>query len=229
MEKVAELVEKEGIEAWYTLDEKTLLGNDAEHYRKSMDVRDVWYDSGVSHECVLKQRPELAFPADMMLEGSDQHRGWFQSSLLTSVAMHGSESYKEILTHGFVVDGEGRKMSKSIGNTIVPEEVVKTLGADILRLWVAAIDYRTEIAASKEILNRISETYRRIRNTTRFLLANLHGFVPEQHMVKPEDMIMLDRWAIDKARLLQKEILEAYDSYQFHLIIQKLHHFCVVI
>ena len=228
IQKVADLVEEQGMEAWYTLDEKTLLGADAEHYRKSMDVRDVWYDSGVSHECVLKQRPELAFPADMMLEGSDQHRGWFQSSLLTSVAMNGSESYKEVLTHGFVVDGQGRKMSKSVGNVIAPEEVVKTLGADILRLWVASIDYRTEIAASKEILNRTSETYRRIRNTARFLLANLHGFDPAQHLVRAEEMLMLDRFAVDKARLVQKEILEAYDSYQFHLIVQKLHHFCVV-
>ncbi len=228
IEKVADLVEKEGIEAWYTLDEKTLLGAEAEHYRKSMDVRDVWYDSGVSHECVLKQRPELAFPADIMLEGTDQHRGWFQSSLLTSMAMNGTESYKEILTHGFVVDAEGYKMSKSIGNVIAPEEVVKSLGADILRLWVASVDYRTEITASKEILNRISETYRRIRNTARFLLANLHGFDPETHLVRPEDMLMLDRFAVDKARQVQEEIIDAYESYQFHLIVQKLHHFCVV-
>jgi isoleucyl-tRNA synthetase len=228
MEKVAQAVEKEGIEAWYTLDEKAFLGKDAEQYRKSMDVRDVWFDSGVSHECVLKQREELAFPADIMLEGSDQHRGWFQSSLLTSVAINTSESYKEILTHGFVVDGQGRKMSKSVGNVIAPEEVIKTLGADILRLWVASIDYRTEIAASKEILNRTSETYRRIRNTARFFLANLHGFDPEKHLVRPEEMIMLDRWAVDKARLVQAEILEAYNEYQFHLIVQKLHHFCVV-
>ena len=230
MEQVAQRVEKEGIEAWYALDAKDLLGNEAEadQYIKSTDVRDVWFDSGVSHECVLKQRPELAFPADIMLEGSDQHRGWFQSSLLTSVAINGSESYKEILTHGFVVDGEGRKMSKSIGNVIAPEEVIKTLGADILRLWVASIDYRTEIAASKEILNRTSETYRRIRNTARFFLSNLNNFDPSEHLVPAEEMLMLDRWAVDKARLAQKEILEAFDTYQFHTIVQKLHHFCVV-
>jgi isoleucyl-tRNA synthetase len=228
MEKVAQAVEREGIEAWYTLDEKTLLGKDAEHYRKSMDVRDVWFDSGVSHESVLKKRPELAFPADMMLEGSDQHRGWFQSSLLTSVAINTTESYKTVLTHGFVVDGQGRKMSKSIGNVIAPEEVISTLGADILRLWVASIDYRTEIAASKEILNRISETYRRIRNTARFFLANLHGFDPEKDIIQPEDMVMLDRWAVDRARSVQQDILDAYHEYQFHVIVQKLHHFCVV-
>jgi len=228
MEKVAQAVEVQGIEAWYQLDIKEFLGKDAELYRQSMDVRDVWFDSGVSHECVLKKRPELAFPADIMLEGSDQHRGWFQSSLLTAVAINGSESYKEILTHGFVVDGQGRKMSKSIGNVIAPEEVIKTLGADILRLWVASIDYRTEIAASKEILNRTSETYRRIRNTARFFLANLHGFNPENHLVRAEEMLMLDRWAVDKARILQAEILDAYHQYQFHVVVQKLHHFCVV-
>lgn len=228
MEQVAQLVEKEGIEAWYSLDPKSLLGADADLYQQSMDVRDVWFDSGVSHECVLKQREELAFPADIMLEGSDQHRGWFQSSLLTAVAINGSESYKEILTHGFVVDGQGRKMSKSIGNVIAPDEVIKTLGADILRLWVASIDYRNEIAASKEIFNRTSEAYRRIRNTARFLLANLHNFDPQQHLVAPEDMLKLDRWAIDRARRTQEEIIEAYNTYQFHTIVQKLHHFCLL-
>lgn len=227
MEKVAERVEKEGIEAWYTLDPKEVLGAEADQYQKTMDVLDVWFDSGVSHECVLKVRPELTFPADIVLEGSDQHRGWFQSSLLTSVAINGRESYKEVLTHGFVVDGHGRKMSKSLGNVIAPEEVIQTLGADILRLWVASIDYRYEISASKEILNRMSEAYRRIRNTARFLLANLHGFDPEKDLLSPEQMIMLDRWAVDKTRLIQEEILEAYSTYQFHAVVQKLHNFCV--
>lgn len=227
MEKVAEQVEKQGIEAWYTLDAQALLGSEAEAYQKSMDVLDVWFDSGVTHECVLKARPELAFPADIVLEGSDQHRGWFQSSLLTSVAINGKESYKEVLTHGFVVDGHGRKMSKSLGNVIAPEEVIQTLGADILRLWVASIDYRYEISASKEILNRMSEAYRRIRNTARFLLANLDGFDPEQHLLPPEQMLMLDRWAVDKTRIIQEEILEAYSTYQFHAVVQKLHNFCV--
>jgi len=226
MEKVAQQVEKQGMEAWYSLDQKELLGKDADQYQKSMDVLDVWFDSGVSHECVLRVRPELAFPADIVLEGSDQHRGWFQSSLLTSIAINGTESYKEVLTHGFVVDGQGRKMSKSLGNVIAPEEVIQTLGADILRLWVASIDYRYEISASKEILNRMSEAYRRIRNTARFLLANLHGFDPAQHLLEPDEMLSLDRWAVDKARMVQEEILEAYSTYQFHLIIQKLHNFC---
>jgi len=227
MEKVAVQVETQGIEAWYTLEPKELLGNEADQYQKIMDVLDVWFDSGVSHECVLKVRPELAFPADIVLEGSDQHRGWFQSSLLTSVAINGKESYKEVLTHGFVVDGHGRKMSKSLGNVIAPEEVIQTLGADILRLWVASIDYRYEISASKEILNRMSEAYRRIRNTVRFLLANLNGFDPENDLLPPEKMIMLDRWAVDKTRLIQHEILKDYATYQFHAVVQKLHNFCV--
>ena len=227
MEKVAERVEKGGIEAWYKLDAKEILGSDAENYQAITDVLDVWFDSGVSHECVLKERPELAFPADIVLEGSDQHRGWFQSSLLTSVAINDCESYKEVLTHGFVVDGHGRKMSKSLGNVIAPEEVIQTLGADILRLWVASIDYRYEISASKEILSRMSESYRRIRNTARFLLSNLNGFDPQKDLVPAEDMLWLDRFAVEQTRKIQQEILEAYSTYQFHLVVQKLHQFCI--
>lgn len=227
MEKVAQQVEEKGIEAWYTCDSEALLGNDAKNYEKIFDTLDVWFDSGVSHECVLKTRPELTFPADIVLEGSDQHRGWFQSSLLSSIAINDEASYHEVLTHGFVVDGQGRKMSKSIGNVIAPEEVIKTLGADILRLWVASIDYRYEIAASKEILSRTSEAYRRIRNTTRFLLANLHDFNPEQDLIPIKEMLKLDQWAIDQAAHIQKDIIEAYETYQFHIVIQKLHQFCV--
>lgn len=227
MEKVAKLVEQKGIEAWFELDPITLLGDDAAQYHRSMDVLDVWFDSGVIHECVLRQHPQLVFPADMVLEGSDQHRGWFHSQLLTSIAMTQHEPYRTVLTHGYVVDGQGRKMSKSVGNVIAPEEVIQTLGADILRLWVASIDYRTEIAASKETLTRTSETYRRIRNTARFLLANLHGFDPVANLVSPNDMLQLDRWAVDRARQIQADILQAYQSNQFHIIVQKLHHFCV--
>lgn len=226
MEKVAKLVEKDGMEAWHHLDLESLLGSEAEQYKKVTDVLDVWFDSGVSHECVLKIRPELKFPADIILEGSDQHRGWFQSSLLTSVAINGVEPYKEVLTHGFVVDGQGRKMSKSLGNVIAPEDVIQTLGADILRLWVASVDYRYEISASKEILSRMSEAYRRIRNTARFLLANLHDFDPEKHLLPPSEMLVLDRFIVDKTRRIQKEILDAYQTYQFHVIIQKIHNFC---
>lgn len=227
MEKVAKRVQEQGIEGWFALDAKELLAQEADHYQKSTDVLDVWFDSGVTHECVLRARPELAFPADIVLEGSDQHRGWFHSLLLTSVAINGQAPYKEVLTHGFVVDGQGRKMSKSVGNVIAPEEVIQSLGADVLRLWVASVDYRTEITASKEILTRTSEAYRRIRNTARFLLANLHGFDPGQHLVQSDDMLMLDRFIMDKARSVQEEILEAYATYQFHLITQKLHNFCV--
>lgn len=227
IEKVAVRVEQHGIEGWYTLDAKELLGSEAETYKKSNDVLDVWFDSGVSHECVLKQRDELTYPADIVLEGSDQHRGWFQTSLLTAVAINDEESYHQVLTHGFTVDGQGRKMSKSLGNVIAPEEIIKTLGADILRLWVASVDYRGEIPASQEIFTRTSEMYRRMRNTARFFLANLNGFNPEKDLLPADDMLALDRWAVDKARRLQQEIQEAYDSYQFHAFVQKVHQFCV--
>lgn len=228
IDKIASLIEKDGVDAWYNLDNKTLLGADADNYKKCMDVLDVWFDSGVTHDCVLRKNSGLSFPADMYLEGSDQHRGWFQSSLLTSVAISGHEPYKTVLTHGYVIDIEGRKMSKSLGNVIVPEKIIKTLGADILRLWVASIDYRTEINVSEEILTRTSETYRRLRNTARFLLSNLEGFDPAKHSVKADEMLALDRWAVNRARTLQEEVIRAYETYQFHLIYQKVHHFCVV-
>ena len=228
MEKMADLIEQKGIEAWFELDANEWLGKEAQHYQKNGDVLDVWFDSGVVPECVAKVSDALHYPVDMVLEGSDQHRGWFQTQLLTATAINGREPYREVLTHGFVVDSKGHKMSKSLGNVIAPEEVVKTLGADVLRLWVASVDYKTEIAASNEIMARTSETYRRIRNTARFLLANLHGFDPDKQLLQPDDMLMLDRWVVDRARSIQEEILQAYDSYQFHLIVQKLHHFCVI-
>jgi isoleucyl-tRNA synthetase len=228
IEKVATRVEKEGVDAWFSLDPSELLGDDAKHYKKCTDILDVWFDSGVTHDCVLRKRSELSFPADMYLEGSDQHRGWFQSSLLTSIAIHQQEPYKTVLTHGYVVDGQGRKMSKSLGNVIAPEKIIQSLGADVLRLWVASIDYRTEVNVSDEILTRNSETYRRLRNTARFLLANLAGFDPAEHLLEPEKMLALDRWAVDKARLVQAEILKAYESHQFHVIYQRVHHFCTV-
>lgn len=227
MESVAKAVEESGIDAWFRTDAAHWLGEEASQYQKLNDVLDVWFDSGVTHECVLKQRPELHFPADLVLEGSDQHRGWFQSLMLSSVAMNGVEPYKAVLTHGFTVDGQGRKMSKSLGNVIAPEEVVNTLGADVLRLWVASVDYRNEIACSKEIFTRTSEMYRRIRNTTRFFLANLNGFNPETDVVNTSEMLMLDRYALHKVAETQVDILRAYETYQFHQVIQKLHHFCV--
>ena len=228
MESVAQLVEQKGIDAWFELQPETLLGDEAERYEMVSDTLDVWFDSGVTHACVLEQRAGLQSPADLYLEGSDQHRGWFQSSLLTSVAMYGRAPYKAALTHGFVVDAEGRKMSKSLGNVILPQKVMKTLGADIIRLWVAATDYRAEMSVSDEILKRTADAYRRIRNTTRFLLANLNGFNPATDLVDPDRMIELDRWAVSRANQLQQEIISAYADYQFHLIYQKIQQFCVV-
>ncbi len=227
IERVAELVSEKGIEAWFELDAEALLGEDAAHYEKVQDTLDVWFDSGASHYCVLVANPDLSAPADLYLEGSDQHRGWFQSSLLTSVAMTGAAPYKAAMTHGFTVDAQGRKMSKSLGNVIAPQQVMKTLGADVLRLWVAATDYRDEMAVSDEIFKRTADSYRRIRNTLRFLLANLSGFDPALHSVNVADMVALDRWVVQRAGELQQETAEAYQRYQFHQIYQKLHNFCV--
>jgi isoleucyl-tRNA synthetase len=227
IEQVATMVETKGVQAWYDLDLNDLLpADEAAQYQKVTDMLDVWFDSGVVHSTVADQRPELHNPADLYLEGSDQHRGWFQSSLLSSLAMNGKAPYKQVLTHGFVVDSEGRKMSKSFGNVIAPDQVIKTMGADVLRLWVASTDYRAELRVSDEILKRTSDAYRRIRNTARFLLANLHGFNPQDDMVAPQDMLQLDQWIVDQAKQLQVEILEAYNTYDFHLIYQKVHNFC---
>ncbi|MBL1278384.1 MAG: isoleucine--tRNA ligase [Ectothiorhodospiraceae bacterium] len=226
IEKVALLVEEKGIEAWFQLEAKELLGDDASEYDKATDTLDVWFDSGVTHACVLDRREGLARQADLYLEGSDQHRGWFQSSLLTSIAANGKAPYKAVLTHGFTVDAKGQKMSKSKGNVMAPQKVVNNLGADILRLWVAATDYRNEMTVSDEILKRSADAYRRLRNTARFLLANLDGFNPVKHTVAPSEMLALDRWAVAHAAKLQDEIREAYDTYDFHHIYQKVHHFC---
>jgi isoleucyl-tRNA synthetase len=226
IEQVAKKVEVTGIDAWYELDAKELLGEEADLYDKSTDGLDVWFDSGVTHYCVLEKRHGLGVPADLYAEGSDQHRGWFQSSLLTSVAMRGESPYRQVLTHGFTVDGQGRKMSKSLGNVVSPQEVIKTLGADVLRLWIATTDYRGELTYSTEIINRIGESYRRIRNTARFLLANLAGFDPAQHLVENTKMIALDRWIVDRARRVQDILLEGYEKYTFHTLCQVILNFC---
>ncbi len=228
MEKVALEVEKQGINAWFELDTDRLLGDDAADYEKVPDVLDVWFDSGSSHYCVVQQDEGLQWPADLYLEGSDQHRGWFQTSLLNAMAMYEESPYKAVLTHGFVVDGKGRKMSKSLGNTVMPKKVIKTMGADILRLWVAASDYRQEIHYSDEIIKRQMDSYRRIRNTARFLLANLAGFEPAEHALPYEKLLPLEQWAMAQAFAVQKEIVNAYDEYQFHVVIQKIHHFCAI-
>ncbi len=226
IEQVAQRVEIHGIDAWNTLNPEVLIGAEAADYLKVQDALDVWFDSGVTHASVLRQRPELQFPADLYLEGSDQHRGWFQSSLLTACALHGVAPYKTVLTHGFTVDDQGRKMSKSLGNVIAPQKVVDKLGADILRLWVAATDYRNEMSVSDKILNHMTDTYRRLRNTARFLLANLADFDPVQALLPIEQLLALDAWVVDKAARLQAEIIAAYDSYQFHKVYQGVQQFC---
>ena len=226
MEAVAQRMEQQGIDAWFELDAAELLGEEAADYDKVTDTLDVWFDSGVTHACVLRQRPELQIPADLYLEGSDQHRGWFQSSLLTGIAIDGAAPYKTVLTHGFTVDSDGRKMSKSIGNVIGPKSVMNDLGADVLRLWVAATDYRGELTVSDEIFKRTADSYRRIRNTARFLLSNLDGFNPATDLLDCADMLSLDRWAVDRAALLQQELAHAYEGYHFHQVYQKLHNFC---
>lgn len=228
IEQVAQRIEQGGIDAWFDLSPAELLGDEAAHYDKVSDTLDVWFDSGVTHAAVLERRPELGLPADLYLEGSDQHRGWFQSSLLSAVAMRGVAPYKAVLTHGFTVDAKGEKMSKSKGNIVAPQTVANSLGADILRLWVAATDYRAEMSVSDEILKRTADAYRRMRNTARFLLANIDGFDPAQHMVKPDEMVALDRWVVARANELQGEVQAAYESYEFHLIYQKVHNFCAV-
>ncbi|MGP7734601.1 isoleucine--tRNA ligase [Oceanimonas smirnovii] len=229
MEEVAKRVEKAGIQAWWDLDPAELLGEEADQYDKVLDTLDVWFDSGSTHSSVVDVRSEFqGHPADMYLEGSDQHRGWFMSSLMISTAMKGHAPYRQVLTHGFTVDGQGRKMSKSIGNVVSPQEVMNKLGADILRLWVASTDYSGEMTVSDEILKRSADAYRRIRNTARFLLANLNGFNPETDMVAPEDMVVIDRWAVGRAQAIQQEITQAYDEYNFHLVTQKLMQFCSI-
>jgi isoleucyl-tRNA synthetase len=228
IEQVAQRIEQRGIDAWFDLDPAELLGENAAHYRKIGDTLDVWFDSGVTHFCVLNRRDHLTFPADLYLEGSDQHRGWFQSSLLASVAINNVAPYRQVLTHGFTVDAQGKKMSKSAGNVVAPQKVMQNLGADVLRLWVSSTDYEAEMSVSDEILKRTADVYRRLRNTARYLLANLAGFDPARHRVAPADMLALDRWAVDRAFQLQKEVAEAYETYQFHKVYQKVHHFCSV-
>ncbi|REC94552.1 isoleucine--tRNA ligase [Kushneria indalinina] len=230
LEEVAQRVEKEGIDAWFRLDPETLLGAEAGDYDKVMDTLDVWFDSGTTHRHVLRgshpQGHDSGPLADLYLEGSDQHRGWFHSSLLTGSAIDGHAPYRQLLTHGFTVDAHGRKQSKSLGNVVAPQEVMDKLGADILRLWVSSTDYSGEMAVSDEILKRTADVYRRIRNTSRFLLSNLNGFDPERDMVALEDMIALDRWVIDRAALLQTRIQKAFEEYRFRDVYQQVHDFC---
>ena len=231
LEQVAKKVEQGGIDAWFTLDAAELLGADVNDYEKVTDVLDVWFDSGVTHFAVIGQRPELqqgtaSHYKVMYLEGSDQHRGWFQSSLLTSSAIHGRAPYDEVLTHGFAVDANGRKMSKSLGNVVAPQKVMDTLGADVLRLWVASADYRNEMTVSDEILKRVSDTYRRIRNTAKFLLGNLDGFDPAKHLIPVEDSLLLDQWAVQQAYDVQQAVTAAYERYDYPEVVARIQNFC---
>jgi isoleucyl-tRNA synthetase len=228
LEAVARRVEREGIEAWQTVTTAEFLGPDAAHYEKVKDTIDVWFDSGSTHLTVLKRShaAESAFPADLYLEGSDQHRGWFHSSLLVSCMMNGVPPYKGLLTHGFVIDMEGRKMSKSKGTGMAPQRIADSLGAEILRLWVASGDYSGELTISNEILKRVVESYRRVRNTLRFLLANTSDFDPAQHAVPAAEMTEIDRYALHLAAQMQAAVVEDYRAYQFHLVTQKLQGFC---
>ena len=227
LEKVARRVEKGGIEAWQSVSAEEVLGSDSKSYEKSRDTLDVWFDSGSTHFTVMRgsHREDTRFPADLYLEGSDQHRGWFHSSLLVSCMLDGIPPYKGLLTHGFVVDGEGRKMSKSKGNVVAPQQVSNTLGAEILRLWVASTDYSGELFISNEILKRVVESYRRLRNTLRFLLANTSDFDPKQHAVAVADMVEIDRYALAMAAQMQEQVTADYARYQFHLVAQKLQAF----
>ena len=235
LEHVVSRFVKEGADIWFSEDAANLLPLEttcktcgASSFTKEMDILDVWFDSGVSYAAVLEPRADLHSPADLYLEGSDQHRGWFHSSLLAAIGTRGHAPYHTVLTHGFVVDGDGRKMSKSLGNVIAPNEVIEKYGAEILRLWVAAEDYRDDIRISEEILQRLSEAYRRIRNTCRFLLGNLSDFDPEQHRVEVASMESLDRWVLHRLQQLVKIVLQAYERFEFHKIYHSIHNFCVV-
>ena len=228
LDEIATRMETGSIDAWFDAAIEDFLGDEAGDYEATTDTMDVWVDSGMAHHCVTNGFDPIEYPADLYLEGSDQHRGWFQSSLLTAVAMNGSAPYKQVLTHGFTVDEKGHKMSKSLGNTVSPQKVANSLGADILRLWVSATDYRGEMSVSDEILKRVADSYRRMRNTMRFLLGNLHGFEPEQNMLPVDELVALDQWAVQRAVDLQKQVLSSYESYEFHRAYQLLHNFCVV-
>lgn len=232
---VKELFNREGSDAWWAKTASEILPKgftcphcDHNEFRKETDIMDVWFDSGSSHAAVLEQREELQWPADLYLEGSDQHRGWFQSSLLTSVATRGTAPYKAVLTHGFVVDGDGRKMSKSIGNVIYPQEVIKKYGADILRLWVASADYQSDIRISNDILKQMSEVYRKIRNTFRYILGNINDFNPATDQVSYDQLTELDRWALLRLEQVRQKVTQSYETYEFHSLYHTVHNFCAV-
>lgn len=227
LKDISQRIEQQGVDAWHQLEVKDLLGDKSDEYIKVDHILDVWFDSGTTHFSVLRRRPELPYPANMYLEGSDQHRGWFQSSILAGVAMDEKAPYKEVLTHGFTVDSQGHKMSKSLGNIIEPSEVINNLGADLLRWWVTSSDYSNEMVISEDILNSTGDIYRKIRNTLRFLLANLHDFNPDKHIMKPHKMLSLDQWLVDRTLGLQEELKEDFVNYRYPAACRKIHSFCV--
>ena len=227
LKKVAQMIEKGGVEAWFNADDSEFI-SDTANYKSVRDTLDVWFDSGSSNMCLLDKNKDLQFPADLYLEGSDQHRGWFQTSLLVGLSAKGQKPFKEVLTHGFVVDENGRKMSKSLGNVTSPQDIYNNLGADILRLWTASTDYRSEMTVSDEILKRTADTYRRLRNTARFLLSNLNGFDPSTDIIEFDKLVELDKWAVAKTKEFQDKIIDAYNNYQIHTVAQLIHHFCSI-
>ncbi|MBI3592938.1 MAG: class I tRNA ligase family protein, partial [Nitrospirae bacterium] len=231
-DKITELTEQHGADIWFKIDISELLGNGYKcakcgnaSFKKEMDILDVWFDSGVSHAAVLERDKRLSWPAEIYLEGSDQHRGWFQSSLLASVGTRGRAPYNTVLTHGFTVDGQGKKMSKSLGNVIAPQEIIKANGAEIVRLWVSAEDYRDDIRLSKEIISRLTEAYRKIRNTGRFLLGNIHDFDGKDYS---SNMIEIDRWAMSRLQGLIKRVASAYEKFDFHEVFHSIYNFCII-
>ncbi len=231
-DKIIKLVEEQGADMWFTIETAQLLEEGARcskcggtSFRKEMDILDVWFDSGVSHAAVLERDERLSWPSDIYLEGSDQHRGWFQSSLLASVGTRGRAPYHTVLTHGFTVDGQGKKMSKSLGNVIAPQEITKANGAEIVRLWVSAEDYRDDIRLSKEIISRLTEAYRKIRNTGRFLLGTTHDFDAGDYRAH---LLEIDRWAMSRLQGLIKRVVAAYEAFDFHEVFHSLYHFCIV-
>ncbi|MDP8218235.1 MAG: class I tRNA ligase family protein, partial [Candidatus Theseobacter exili] len=235
IERVRIIISKHGADAWFEKDagefipKETVCANCGNNnFLKENDILDVWFESGGSHQAVLEERDDLTFPADLYLEGSDQHRGWFQSSLLIGMAVTEQVPFKTVLTHGFVVDGDGKKMSKSVGNVISPQEIMKTYGADILRLWVFSVDFSDDVRISNDIIKQMADAYRRIRNTFRFLLGNLNGFKPEQSIDNIEDMTSIDKWVLHKTNQLIKEVSECYDSFDFYQAFHKIHNYCAV-
>ncbi|MGN1130790.1 MAG: isoleucine--tRNA ligase, partial [Ruminococcus sp.] len=232
---VADLFEKEGSNAWYIHSAADILPEGTVckkcgcvEFEKEKDIMDVWFDSGSSHTAVVKKRENLTYPADLYLEGNDQYRGWFQSSLLTAVATTGTAPYKTVLTHGMILDDESRKMSKSLGNGISPQDVTKQYGADVLRLWVASTDYQSDVHISNDILKQISESYRKIRNTARYILGNLDDFNPNEDMVAPNDLMEIDKWAVKTLNNLIEKVANSYDNFEFHQVYHSIYNFCVV-